>query len=353
MPTVVEPLLFLGGLLALVVGADRAVTAGGDLALYYGVSPFFVGVTLISVGTSLPEMVTSVYAAYYGAGDLVVGNIVGSETAQITLAVGVVAFVAPFVVERRDVLVYGSAMLLAMIVMLLALDDGVVGRSEGFLMMLAYAQFVYTLYTNEGGAEIAEEVTEPVTTPAEALPWIVGGLAAVAVGGQLMVTSGVALARLAGVPEFLIGLGTTIPEIAVAGVAAHEGRGGISVGSILGSNITDPVLSLGVGALFFDVAVADVGTIRFSLYYMFAVSVVVLGLFYWRRRIDRRGPPPCSPAPSSRSTCRGGWSSCRSSSGWRSGSRSRKRSGIRSSRSSTRGSRCSRSTDKQGECLGA
>jgi cation:H+ antiporter len=297
MPTVVEPLLFLGGLLALVGGADRAVTAGGDLALYYGVSPFFVGVTLISVGTSLPEMVTSVYAAYYGAGDLVVGNIVGSETAQITLAVGVVAFVAPFVVERRDVLVYGSAMLLAMIVMLLALDDGVVGRSEGFLMMLAYAQFVYTLYTNEGGAEIAEEVTEPVTTPAEALPWIVGGLAAVAVGGQLMVTSGVALARLAGVPEFLIGLltglGTTIPEIAVAGVAAHEGRGGISVGSILGSNITDPVLSLGVGALFFDVAVADVGTIRFSLYYMFAVSVVVLGLFYWRRGIDRRAAVVC------------------------------------------------------------
>ena len=153
-----EALLFLGGLAALVVGADRAVTGAGDLALYYGVSPFFIGVTLISIGTSLPEMVTSLYAAYYGAGDLVVGNIVGSEISQITLAIAVVAFIAPFATQRRDVLVYGSAMILAMIIMLLTLNDGVIGRSEGFLMMLAYIQFIYTLYTNRGGEEIAEEI---------------------------------------------------------------------------------------------------------------------------------------------------------------------------------------------------
>jgi cation:H+ antiporter len=293
----VEAALFLVGLAALVAGADRAVNAAGDLALYYGVSTFFVGVTLISIGTSIPEMVTSVYAAYYGAGDLVVGNIVGSETAQITLAIGVVALVAPFVTPRRNVLVYGSAMLLAMIVMLLTLDDGVVGRSEGFLMMLAYVQFVYTLYTNEGGEEIAEEVLEEPRTPRESLPWILGGLLLVVVGGQLMVTNGVALARLAGIPEYLIGLltglGTTLPEIVVAGIAAYEGRGGISVGAILGSNITDPVFSLGVGALFFDVVVEDVAALGPSLGYMLGVSILVLGLFYWREGIDRRAAVVC------------------------------------------------------------
>ncbi|MEF8840573.1 MAG: sodium:calcium antiporter [Haloarculaceae archaeon] len=293
----VETALFLVGLAALVAGADRAVTAAGDLALYYGVSPFFIGVTLVSIGTSVPEMVTSVYAAYYGAGDLVVGNIVGSETAQITLAIGVVALIAPFVAERRNVLVYGSAMILAMVVMLLALDDGVVGRSEGFLMMLAYVQFVYTLYTNEGGEEVAEEVIEEIRSPGEALPWILGGLLLVVIGGQLMVTNGVALARLAGIPEYLIGLltglGTTMPEIVVAGIAAHEGRGGISVGAILGSNITDPVFSLGVGALFFDVVVDDVAALGPSLAYMLGVSIVVLGLFYWREGIDRRAAVAC------------------------------------------------------------
>jgi cation:H+ antiporter len=289
--------LFLFGLAALVAGADRAVTSAGDLALYYGVSPFFIGVTLVSIGTSVPEMVTSVYAAYYGAGDLVVGNIVGSEIAQVTLAIGVVALVAPFVTERHNVLVYGTAMLLAMIIMLLALEDGFVGRSEGFLMMLAYVQFVYTLYTNEGGEEVTEDVVERVDSPAAALPWLVGGLGAVALGGQLMVTNGITLAATLGVPAYLLGLltglGTTLPEIAVAGIAAREGRGGISVGAILGSNITDPVFSLGVGALFFDVAVADVTRLRPSLSYMVVVSVLVLGLFYWRRGIDRRAALVC------------------------------------------------------------
>ncbi|MFC6973875.1 sodium:calcium antiporter [Halomicroarcula sp. GCM10025709] len=256
-----------------------------------------MGVTVVSVGTSVPEMATSIYAAYYGAGDLVVGNIVGSETAQITLAIAVVAFVAPFVVERRSVLVYGTAMILAMIIMILTLEDGVINRSEGLLMMLAYVQFIYTLYTNEGGEEITEEVIEEPRTPRETLPWIVGGLALVVVGGQLMVTNGVALARLFGTPEFLVGLltglGTTMPEIVIAGIAAYEGRSGISVGSILGSNITDPVFSLGIGAVFFDVVVADPAAIRPSLGYMLAASIAVLGLFYWRRGIDRRAAVVC------------------------------------------------------------
>jgi cation:H+ antiporter len=269
------------------------VAAAADIARFYGVSAFFVGVTVISVGTSVPEMTTSVYAALYGAGDIVVGNIVGSETAQITLAIGIVALVSPIVAERRNVLVYGGAMTLAMVVMLLTLDDGRIQRSEGVLMMLAYVNFVYTLYTNEGGAEIAEEVVdEELERPARALPWVVAGLALVVVGGNLLVTNGVALARVAGVPEYTIGLltglGTTTPEIVVAGVAAHRGHEGISIGSLLGSNITDPVFSLGVGALVADVVVTDLAAMTRTASYMLLVSVVVVGLLYWRRGLSRR-----------------------------------------------------------------
>ena len=293
----VEVALFLLGLVALVVGSDRAVTAAAEVARFYGVSPFFVGVTLISIGTSVPEMVTSVYGAWYGAGDIVVGNIVGSETAQITLAIGLVALISPIVAERRSVMVYGGAMTLAMIVMLLTLDDGVVQRSEGFLMMLAYVNFVYTLYTTEGGSEVAQEVVDEAESPGGALPWIVGGLALVVVGGQLLVTNGVALARLAGISEYLVGvltgLGTTAPEVFVAGLAAHRGSSGISVGSILGSNITDPVFSLGVGALVADVVVSDLAAVQPSAAYMLFVSLLVLGLFYWRRGIDRRAAVVC------------------------------------------------------------
>jgi cation:H+ antiporter len=283
---------FLFGLVVLLVGADRTVDAAAELALYYGISTFLIGVTIVSIGTSIPEMTASVYAALYDAGDLLVGNIVGSETAQITLAIGVVALISRIEAERRNVLVYGGAMVLAMVIMVLVLEDGEIIRSEGVLMMLAYVAFVHDLYSNEGGEEVTREVVDERATLREAVPWIAAGLALVVVGGHLMVTNGVALARLAGIPEFLVGLltglGTTAPEIAVAGLAAHRGDAGISVGALLGSNITDPVFSLGIGALVADVAVSDPESVFVSTGYMLAVSLAVLGLMYWRRGIDRR-----------------------------------------------------------------
>jgi cation:H+ antiporter len=119
----------------------------------------------------------------------------------------------------------------------------------------------------------------------------------VVVGGHVMVTSGVEIARVAGIPEYVVGLltglGTTMPEIVVAGIAARGGEAGISVGAILGSNITDPVFSLGVGPLLFDVTLADSGAVLASAQYMLAVSLVVLGLCYWRRGIDRRAAVLC------------------------------------------------------------
>jgi cation:H+ antiporter len=287
---------FLVGLVVLLVGADRTIRAAAELARYYGLSPFFIGVTVISVGTSIPEMTTSVYGSLYGAGDLVVGNIVGSETAQITLAIGIVALIAPILSSRRNLLIYGGAMLLAMIIMVLTLEDGIT-RSEGVLMILAYAIFVHDLYSNEGGEEITAEIVDRRESPRQALPWILVGLALVVGGGYLMVTSGIALAEALGVPAYLIGLltglGTTAPEIAVAGLAARRGRSGISIGSLLGSNITDPVFSLGIGALVADITVTDPAAVRVSIGYMVLVTGVVIGLLYWQRGLDRRGAIVC------------------------------------------------------------
>jgi cation:H+ antiporter len=288
---------FLVGLALLLAGADRTVDAAAELALYYGISTFFIGVTIVSIGTSIPEMTTSIYAARYGAGDLLVGNIVGSETAQITLAIGIVALISRIEAERRNVLVYGGAMVLAMVIMMLVLEDGEIIRSEGVLMMLAYVAFVHDLYSHEGGEEVAREVIDERASLREAIPWIAAGIALVVVGGHLMVTSGIAIARVVGIPEFLVGvltgLGTTSPEIAVAGLAGRRGDAGISVGALLGSNITDPVFSLGIGALVADVAVTTPRTVLLSTGYMLVVSLAVLGLMYWQRGIDRRGAAIC------------------------------------------------------------
>jgi cation:H+ antiporter len=163
--------------------------------------------------------------------------------------------------------------------------------------MLAYVAFVHDLYSHEGGEEITEAVIEERASPRQAAPYILGGIGLVVLGGHVMVTNGVTIARLVGIPEYflglLTGLGTTAPEITVAGLAAKRGDAGISVGSLLGSNITDPVFSLGIGALFADVVVTDPRTVLLSTGYMLAVSLTVLALMYWRRGIDRRAGLLC------------------------------------------------------------
>ncbi len=293
-----QPLvLFIAGMALLLYGAHRVVHDSSRLALYYGVSTFFIGITVISIGTSVPEMATSVFSAWYGAGDIVVGNIVGSETAQITLAIGIVALIAPIVATRKNVMMYGGGMIVAMIIMILVLEDGVIIRSEGFLMMFSYVFFLYHMYTTEGGEEVVEDVDGEPRGPRTAVPGLLVGLALVAVGGHLMVTNGVEVARLLNVPEYLIGLlsglGTTIPEIGVAGLAAYRGHDGISAGSILGSNITDPVFSLGIGALVAEITVSDPTGVLRSAGYMLAVSIVVIGMFYWREEIDAKAAVLC------------------------------------------------------------
>lgn len=295
----VDLLLFLGGLVVLLWGGDKLVDSATVIAKRHGLSQFFIGVTVISIGTSVPEIAVTVVSAVQGAGDLVVGNIIGSETAQITLAIGVVSLIAPITGKTRDIVMYGGSMLAAMVIMIFALNAGVDGtflfnegmitRAEGILMVLVYVFFVAVMYTTQGG----EEVVEGVDVQQQSYVWtfLVLGLIAVPAGAQMLVDGGVALATVLGVPQYLIGLltglGTTIPEIAVAGLAAWRQTAGISAGSLLGSNITDPLFSLGIAGLVADVQVTDLMRVTNSGLYMVAVSTVIVGYFAVRGKIDR------------------------------------------------------------------
>lgn len=289
--TATVALLF--GVGTLVVGADRAVEGVTALAGRYGVSTFFVGLTVVAVGSSLPEIATSVYGALYGAGDLVVGHVVGSATSQITLGVGVVALAGPLAVSRRKTLTYGGGMLAAMAVMAFAVTTGhVVSHVEGVVLVCVYAVFLGTLYEHEDYDELADP---PDATPRRAVLWAVVGLALVVVGGHLLVTSGRSLAADAGVPTYLVGvvtgLGTTLPEIAVALLAVRRDRDGIAVGTLLGSNITDPLFSLGVGAAAGTVPVS--ASVVAPLAYMAVASAVVVAVLAREGAVTRWGALFC------------------------------------------------------------
>jgi cation:H+ antiporter len=283
--------IFLAGLATLLWGSDKLVDSAVEIARRRGLSTFFIGVTVISVGTSVPEIAITAISAFNRAGDLVVGNIMGSEIAQITLAVGIVALISPITGERDNVMLYGGGMIAAMVIMLFALSGtGIISMHEGLLMMLTYVFFLYLMYHSAGGAEVVEGID--VQQSEHVYLFLLAGLVAVPLGAHFMVDAGIEIAEILGVPQFLIGmltgLGTTIPEIAVAGLAAYRQTHGISAGSLLGSNITDPLFSIGMAGFVADVAVTNLAGVMQTGFYMVAVSTFVVGVFAWKERVDRR-----------------------------------------------------------------
>ena len=290
-------LTLLVGLLALIGGSDRTVAGASTFARAHGFSAFFVGVTLVAVGSSLPEIATSVYGAAYGQGPLVIGHVVGSATSQITLGIGTVALLAPLPGARDEVRVYGIGMVVAMSAMLLAAASGVVSRLEGVVMALAYLGFIaarYRLAEDRGAADSQHSDADALSHP---LLWVGVGLALVVGGGHLLVTGARGVAATLGAPTYLLGLltglGTTTPEIVVAALAVRREEGGIAVGTLFGSNITDPLFSLGVGAAVAPLAVENVGATMTSIGYMLAVSAAVALLFHRREEVGRWGGVAC------------------------------------------------------------
>lgn len=286
MSAVVHLAFVLAGLACLVAGGEAVVRGASALADYFGVSTFFVGVTVVAVGSSVPEIVTSASAAAYGAGDLLVGHIVGSVTSQITLGLGLVGVVSPLAVRRSKALTYGGGMLLAMLVMTAAVLTNGVARVEGLGMIALYLVVLALVARREDDAATASGAT---LGPRRAVPAVLLGLAVVLVGANLVVTHGVPLARALGVPRYLVGvvtgLGTTLPEVVVSIVAVSRGRDGIAVGTLLGSNITDPLFSLGVGAVV--AGVHPTTPVASSLAYMLVASLGVVAALAWRERVGR------------------------------------------------------------------
>jgi len=290
-------LALLGGLAVLLFGADRVVSSIVAIAEAFGVPTLLVGGTLVAVGSSIPEVTTAVYAGIYGAGDFVVGHIIGSATSQITLGVGVVALLSPLRLSREKVTVYGVGMIAAMALMLLGLRSGTLTRVEGAGLVAAYLVFVAVRLRDGEHAGAVERHRDPDRSLVRAGLWLVVGFALVVVGGHLLVVNSRALAVALEVPEYLVGLvtglGTTAPEIVIAAFAVGRDEGDIAIGTLFGSNVTDPLFSLGLGALVDGYAIEQVGATMASGTYMLAVATLVVLVFYVNGGISRKAAVGC------------------------------------------------------------
>lgn len=254
-------LFLIVGFAFLVKGADWLVNGASALARRLGVSDLAIGLTIVAFGTSMPELVVNIIASAQGNSAIAIGNVVGSNIANILLILGISAMIAPVVVQRSTILKEIPFSLLAAAMLFLLANDRLLdgaassflSHSDGFALLGFFVIFlVYTAGLKPVGAD-SEREGKPLSIPV-AVGLIIIGLAGLVAGGKLTVDAAVDMARTLGMSETFIGLtivavGTSLPELATSAVAAFRKKADIAVGNIVGSNIFNIFFILGVSAL--------------------------------------------------------------------------------------------------------
>jgi cation:H+ antiporter len=277
------------GLVVLTVGAESLVRGASAVARRFGIAPLAIGLTVVAVGTSAPEVAVTLLAALTGSPDVGVGNALGSNVFNVLVVLGVAALVRPLVVSAKLVWQDVPIMIGASLLVWALAADGRLGRGDGTVLVLLLAAYVGHTLRNarresaEVQAEFAAEYGGPDTRPtAWRAAEIAVGLVLLVVGGRWLVAGGSDLARLVGLSELVIGLtivaaGTSLPELATSLSATWRGERDIAAGNAIGSNIFNLLLVLGVGALVAPGGLAiSPAALRFDLPVMVAVAVACL-----------------------------------------------------------------------------
>lgn len=285
-------ILVLAGLLGLILGGEALVRGSVGLATRLSMPPFLIGLTIVGFGTSMPEMLVSVDAALRGVPDVSIGNVVGSNIANILLIVGLTALVWPISVPGRFVQRDCLVMLAASVLMLAIFTQGSISSLSGGLLVLALLAYLgWSAFS--GTAEPDTPATRAQMDPLTALLWIGLALAALIFGARFLIDGAVAIAREFGVSEAFIGLtiiavGTSLPELATSIIAALRRQSAIAIGNVIGSNIFNILGILGVTALITPVPVAP-RFVSFDGPIMIGVTLVLIALLVLRSGVGRLG----------------------------------------------------------------
>ncbi|WP_028458020.1 calcium/sodium antiporter [Chloroflexus sp. Y-396-1] len=289
--------LFIAGIVLLVFGADLLVRGAASLAASLGVSPLIIGLTIVAIGTSSPEIAVSLQAAFNAQGAIVLGNIIGSNIANIMLILGMAAMFGPLPVDRailrRDLPVMIGASLLTF---LLALDR-TLSRIDGIIMLLGLTAYLWVMWPRNEHHDALHQSHLPqrrLRALLLQLAMVAGGLALLIVGARWLVDGAVTFATWLGVSELIIGLtivavGTSLPEIATSVIAGLRGERDIAVGNVVGSNVLNLLLVLGTTMVLSPqpIAVPEV-TIALDLPVMVGAALICLPIFFTRRIVSRR-----------------------------------------------------------------
>jgi cation:H+ antiporter len=260
----------------LFVGGEGLVRGASSVARHFNLSPMLIGLTIVGFGTSAPELLVSLQAAWEGKPEIAIGNVVGSNIANILLILGVAAAIAPLVIPARRLWRDLSFMLAATFILWAMLYTGEITRGFGAILFAGLLVFLWVAF-KYGKVDADED--QPIENQLKAWGFTIGGLIVLVIGARLLVDNAVIIAQTFGVSEAVIGLtivavGTSLPELATSVIAAYRKQTEIAVGNVIGSNIFNIFSIIGITALITPIPAAD----RFATIDMPVAAAVAIGL---------------------------------------------------------------------------
>ena len=288
---ILDIVFIIVGITLVLWGADRLTDGASSLARRMNISEMVIGLTIVAAGTSAPELFVSVASALKGTPDLAVGNVVGSNTMNTLLIVGVTAMVAPMSISRTTVTKDIPFTVLASVLLIILCVDGfsrwsisgnMISRIDGLVLLLAFASFMVYTFSTAKEDPAADQSTSTMVSPIwKGLLWVVVGLACLVIGANLFVDSASSVARQLHVSDSVIGLtivagGTSLPELATSVVAARKGRSAIAIGNVIGSNVFNILMILGLTATISPMQIGGITLIDLSV---MLVSMLIVWLF--------------------------------------------------------------------------
>ncbi|MCB1481523.1 MAG: calcium/sodium antiporter [Rhodobiaceae bacterium] len=286
--------MFVLGLALLMVAGDLLVRGAVGIADHLNIPPLVIGLTVVAFGTSAPELVVCINAALDGSPAIAVGNVIGSNIANVLLVLGVPALIAPTVTDQQDALRNTLYMIGATLVFFALCLTGALARWQGMLLFSLLILFLWeSVRCSRNGSDLRDEIEQlegPAKNMTIAVLFAVGGLVGLPLAAEMMVSSAQTIARSWGISEAAIGLtvvalGTSLPELAATVMAAIRREGAIAIGNVIGSNIFNLLGIMGVTSLIAPLSVPP-EVMRFDIWIMLISAVVVLAFVGGKWRIN-------------------------------------------------------------------
>ena len=296
----IQLLILAAGLVLILLGANYLVEGSSAIARKFGISEFIIGLTIVGIGTSSPEMVVSFLASLQGKADMAIGNIIGSNIFNTLLILGVTALISPLTITKSNIKkdipmnIFATILLIVfgLHATLFGLGTDTLSRYDGAILLAVFIWYLVSSFRNKSSIE--EDGQEIIKDSPFWLTFIMiaGGLAGLIIGGRLFVNSASELARIFGVSDKFIAItvmagGTSMPELATCVVAALKGKGQLALGNILGSNISNILLILGGSALINPLSFSGITALDVSTLLASALFILLSAWMFKKKKLDR------------------------------------------------------------------